>query len=48
MQHYVRQVWGPGLVPPALGRRQPYLEAVRRRQQREALAQLVGAIGVRS
>jgi hypothetical protein len=27
-------------VPPALGRRQPYLEAVRRRQQREALAQL--------
>ena len=40
LQHYVRQVWGPGLVPPALGRRQPYLEAVRRRQQREALAQL--------
>ena len=40
LQHYVRQVWGPGLVPPALGRRQPYLEAVRRRQQREALPQL--------
>ena len=35
----MRQVWGPGLVPPALGRRHPYLEAVRRRQQ-EALAQL--------
>ena len=40
LQHYVRQVWGPGLVAPALGRRQPYLEAVRRRQQREALPQL--------
>ena len=25
LQHYVRQVWGPCLVPPALGRRQPYL-----------------------
>jgi hypothetical protein len=31
---------GLGLVPPALGRRQPYLEAVWRRQLREALTQL--------
>jgi hypothetical protein len=31
---------GPGPSAPALGRRQPYLEAVRLRQQREALAQL--------
>ena len=28
LQHYVLQVWNPGLVAPALGRRQPYLEAV--------------------
>jgi hypothetical protein len=40
MHCYVRQVWGPGLVRPALGRRQLYLEAVRRRRQLDALAQL--------
>ena len=40
LRHYVQQVRGLSLMPPALGQRQPYLEAVRRRQQREALAQL--------